>query len=490
MNREEIIRVYEAGPETVVDLVSSLLNSIVELKAITQKQSAEITELRTRVKSLENQLNQNSRNSGKPPSSDGFKKPNPKSLRESGKRPVGGQKGHPGHTLSMTDEPVHVVIHRVDTCSCGHDLTNTHTSSRERRQVWDIPPLSMEVTEHQAEIKHCPTCKRVNKAVFPSEITAPVQYGMGVKSLAVYLNQYQLLPYDRIQELFHDVFDHTLSQATCVNANEHLYDQLETVEAQIAEHIQTNDVAHFDETGMRVEGKRHWLHVASTDAYTHYAVHRNRGEIGINAAHILMEFSGTALHDAWHPYWLYPCHHALCNAHHLRELTFIFEQENQKWAKAMIGLLLEIKQSVDARRDVVDTLNAEEIAAFVRRFDQIIDLGLAEDAKMNPLVQEKVKKKGRVKQSKAKNLLVRMRDHRLEVLAFMCDFRIPFDNNQAERDIRMTKVQQKISGTFRSQQGAKTFCRIRGYISTLKKHSLSALRGIEAALQGKSFLPL
>lgn len=265
---------------------------------------------------------------------------------------------------------------------------------------------------------------------------------------------------------------------------------METVEAQIAERIQTSDVAHFDETGMRVEGKRHWLHVVSTTEYTHYTVHRNRGRMGIDAGNFLTEFSGTALHDAWHPYWLYPCYHALCNAHHLRELTFIFEQENQKWAKAMIELLLEIKQSVDARRGDVDTLDADEIAAFSRRFDRIIELGLAEDANMNPPLQEKVKKKGRVKQSKAKNLLIRMRDHRLEVLAFMCDFRIPFDNNQAERDVRMMKVQQKISGTFRSQQGAKTFCRIRGYLSTLKKHSLSALRGIEASLQGKSFLPL
>jgi transposase len=489
MKREDILKVYEAGPDAVVDLVQSLIR---EFTSVIEKQGTEIRELIARVKTLENQLNQNSRNSGKPPSSDGFKKPNPKSLRETGKRPVGGQKGHTGHTLSMTNEPDHVVVHRVDTCSCGHDLTDILASRSERRQVWDIPPLNMEVTEHQVEMKCCPSCFHLNKAAFPSEITAPVQYGLGVKSLAVYLSQYQLLPYDRIQELFHDVFDHNLSQATCVNANEHVFEQLERVEFQIAERIQTSDVAHFDETGMRVEGKRHWLHVASTTQHTHYAVHRNRGQMGMDAADILTAFSGTALHDAWHPYWRYSCHHALCNAHHLRELTFIFEQENQKWAKAMIQLLMEIKQSVDTRRDVADTLDAEEIDAFVRRFDRIIDLGLAEDANMNPPLgeKEKVKKRGRSKQSKAKNLLDRLQGHRLEVLAFMCDFRIPFDNNQAERDARMMKVQQKISGTFRSQQGAKTFCRIRGYLSTIKKHSLSALRGIEAALQGKSFLPL
>ncbi|MEX2462554.1 MAG: IS66 family transposase [Paenibacillaceae bacterium] len=480
MKREDILKIYEAGPDAVVDLVENLIRGF----------TSEIRQLEQRVKELENQLNRNRRNSSKPPSSDGFKKPNPKSLRESGRRSVGGQKGHPGRTLMMLDEPDHIIVHPVNACSCGYDLTATPLVRCERRQEWDLPPLRMEVTEHQAQMKCCPACGLMNKASFPTEIAAPVQYGTGVKSLAVYLNQYQLLPYDRIQELFHDVFGHELSPATCVSANEYLYDRLDTVEANIAERIRTSDVAHFDETGMRVEGKRHWLHVASTHRYTHYSVHRKRGQEGMDEADILPGFSGTALHDAWKSYWSYACHHALCNAHHLRELTFIYEQENQKWAKAMIELLLEIKQSVASRQDGADTLDAEEITAFVRRFDRIIELGLAEDERMNPPSKETVKKKGPAKQSTAKNLLDRLLNHRLEVLAFMCDFRIPFDNNQAERDVRMTKVQQKISGTFRSQQGAKTFCRIRGYISTLKKHSLSALRGIEAALQGKSILPL
>lgn len=476
MKRDQILKACQEDPESIVALIAHLEENVRSLEA--------------RVKTLEDQLNKNSRNSSKPPSSDGFKKPNPKSLREKGKRSIGGQKGHPGHTLSMTDKPDHVVVHQLDTCTCGQGLMDSPVIRSERRQVWDIPPLKMEVTEHQAEIKCCSACGSVNKASFPEEVTAPVQYGARVKSMTIYLNQYQLLPYDRIQELFHDVFGHGLGQATCVSVNHHLYNQLETMEADIIERIEESDVVHFDETSMRVEGKNHWLHVASTDQYTHYTVHEKRGKIGMDEASILPTFSGTAVHDAWRPYWGYSCHHALCNAHHLRELTFVYEQGNQKWAKEMIDLLLEIKQTVDNKRGTTETLDADEIAVFSRRYDQIIKVGLVEEARLNPPEQATPKKRGRAKQSKTKNLLDRLQTHRLEVLSFMCDFRIPFDNNKAERDVRMTKVQQKISGTFRSEQGAKTFCRIRGFISTIKKHSLSVMKGIEAALEGKPFLPL
>lgn len=474
MKREDILKVYEAGPEAVVQLVESLW--------------AHIQQLDARVKVLEAQLNKNSRNSGKPPSSDGFKKPNPKSLREKGAHPVGGQKGHPGHTRFFVNEPDHIELHRVTTCSCGHSLEQTPTVHHERRQVWDKPPLKLEVTEHLAEVKCCPKCGSRNKAMFPTGVTSPVQYGASIQSLLVYLSQYQLLPYERIQELFQDLFNHKLSQATCVRANRYLYDKLEAVETQIAEHIQSNAVVHFDETGMRVLGKTNWLHVASTAEYTHYSVHLKRGQEGSDAAGILPLFANTAMHDAWKPYWRYNCLHVLCNAHHLRELTFIFEQEGQKWAKAMANLLVSIKGVVDQRRGTTDTLELEQIVAFVRQYDRILELGLIEDMRMNP-PQPVVKKQGRTKQSKAKNLLDRLSERKVETLAFMCDFRIPFDNNQAERDIRMTKVQQKISGTFRSTQGAESFCRIRGYISTMKKQSLSVIQGIEAAFLGRSFLP-
>lgn len=465
--REEIIKVYEAGPEAVVELTESLLE---------------------RIKHLEGQVNKNSRNSSKPPSTDGFKKPQPKSLREKGKRPVGGQNGHPGRTLIMTEQPDHVIVHHVATCSCGHDLEQVEATRQERRQVWDIPPLKMEVTEHRAEAKICPLCGNLNKAEFPSDVTAPVQYGTGVKSLMTYLSQYQLLPYDRIREFFQDLFEQDISQATCIQANESLYERLKDSEADIVERIKTNDVVHFDETGVRVEGKLHWLHVASTPEYTYYSVQKQRGQVGIDAAGILPSFSGIAVHDAWKPYWRYSCLHALCNAHLLRELTFIFEQEGQAWADAMSILLLEIKKRVEEKKGSVDALELEEVTAFVKRYALIIEMGLAEDARLNPQQPKAVKKRGRTKQSKAKNLLDRLVEHQKEVLAFMHDFRVPFDNNLAERDVRMMKVQQKISGTFRSKQGAETFCRIRGMISILKKHSLSVIEGIRAAFEGKSIL--
>ncbi|MFZ2948859.1 MAG: IS66 family transposase, partial [Desulfuromonadaceae bacterium] len=444
MKREDIYKVYEAGPDAVVHLVESLL--------------ATIARLEERVKKLEEQVNKNSRNSSKPPSSDGFKKPQPKRLREKGKRPVGGQKGHPGRTLYMTEQPDHMVVHPVLTCSCGHDLEQIEAKRYERRQVWDIPPQKMDVTEHRAETKVCPVCGCLNKAEFPSEVTAPVQYGTSVKSLITYLSQYQLLPYDRIREFFQDLFEQDISQATCIQANESLYQRLKDSEADIVERIKLSDVAHFDETGVRVEGKLHWLHVASTTEYTHYSVQAQRGQVGIDAAGILPSFSGTAVHDAWKPYWKYTCLHALCNAHLLRELTFIFEQEGQVWADAMSKLLIEIKKRVDEKKGSVDALELEEVMAFVQRYDRIIELGLAEDARMNPQQTKTAKKRGRTKQSKAKNLLDRLVDHQKETLAFMYDFCVPFDNNQAERDVRMMKVQQKISGTFRSKQGAETFC--------------------------------
>jgi len=475
MNREDILKVYEEGPEAVVELVQSLF--------------AIIARLEERIKKLEDQVNKNSRNSSKPPSTDGFKKPQPKSLREKGQHPVGGQKGHPGRTLSMTDQPDHISVHRVLTCSCGHDLEEIEVLRRERRQVWDIPPQTMEVMEHQIEVKKCSVCGCLNKAEFPSDVTAPVQYGTGFKSLMSYLSQFQLLPYDRIRLFFHDLFKQDISQATFIQANEVLFEQLEAVETDLAKRIQTSPVAHFDETGVRVEGKLHWLHVASTSECTHYSVQTKRGQLGMNAANILPEFAGIAVHDAWGPYWKYPCLHALCNAHLLRELTFIFEQEGQAWADTMTKLLLEIKKSVWKEKDSTDGLEGTKVRSFVQRYDKIIEMGLAEDARLNPHQPKIEKKRGRVKQSKAKNLLDRLAVHQKEVLAFMHDSRVPFDNNLAERDVRMMKVQQKISGTFRSNQGAVTFCRIRGFISTLRKHSLSVMEGIRAAFEGVSILP-
>ena len=479
MKREEILATYEAGPEAVIKLVNTLMATIFE-------QSEQITALQERVKILEAQLHKNSRNSSKPPSTDGFFKP--RSQRQKSDKPVGGQKGHPGHTLQMVDNPHRTIIHRVSRCNnCGSSLEETQAIGYERRQVFDLPPIKVEITEHQAEKRLCPHCGCLNKASFPEEIQQPVQYGPRLKAIAVYLSQYQLLPYERASELFADLFGHQLSQATLVNANQTAYEILEPAEQEIKRQVVDSPVVHVDETGMGVNGKREWLHVASTGILTCYAAHPKRGHEATEAMGILPDFQGVAVHDFWKPYFKYDCRHALCNAHHLRELTGILEQDKQEWAKDMIDLLLEIKKAVDKRRTVADKLDPVQIKGFEERYDQLIETGMAENPP--PISRGQPGRRGRKKQSKAKNLLDRLHEHRQKALAFMYDFNVPFDNNQAERDVRMMKVQQKISGTFRSAQGANIFCRIRGYISTVRKNSLSVIDAIQAAFEGHPFIP-
>lgn len=480
MNREEIINVYNSGPDAVVEWVQSLF-------IIIEKQAARITELEARVTSLENQLKQNSRNSSKPPSSDGYKRPSPKSLRTPGANKSGGQVGHPGSTLRITQIPDRIIVHPLTICTCGCSLADSPILRTEKRQVIDLPPFRAEVTEHQIEVKRCPTCGHSTKAVFPQDVTAPVQYGPRMRGLGVYLSQYQLLPYKRIAELMGHWFGHCPSEATILKANEQVYLQLDTVEHEIAESIVQSAVAHFDETGLRVEGKLWWCHIASTEQLTHYTVHRKRGVDAMEDANILPRFEGTAVHDSWNPYFQYGgCHHALCNAHLLRELTFLHEQEKQVWAKSMSDLLLEIYQSVKKSREQEQTPDLPTIMGFVARYDHILQEGFSEEARTQPS-EPREKKRGKTKQSKSKNLLDRMQERRSSVLSFLCDPDIPFDNNQAERDVRMVKVQQKISGTFRSEDGANIFCRIRGYVSTAKKSSLSVMEAIYGALQGQPY---
>lgn len=474
--REEIIDACSTSPNVIADLLLFLLKENAELKQ--------------RVKALEDQINKNSRNSSKPPSSDGLKKPAPKSLREKGKRSVGGQDGHPGRTLRMADTPDHIIIHPVSSCPCGCNLEDVPVIDRIKRQVFDLPPMEIDVTEHQAEIKRCPTCHAEVKASFPSDINSPVQYGSRLKALGVYLNQYQMIPFDRICEFMEDVFDHSLSEATLLNANANLYEQLKPAENAIKDQIIASSVVHFDETGMYVGGTRQWCHTASTSKLTHYAVHVKRGKEAMIDIGILPLFTGTAVHDCWDSYWYFIlCLHALCNAHILRELIFVLEQEKQLWAKDMIDLLLEAKAAVLAKRQTGDMLDIAQIADLTNRYNRILKAGFAEDACCNPVEPKPEGKRGKAKQSYPKNLLDRLKDRQHEVLRFISDTNVPFDNNLVERDQRMNKVKQKVSGTFRSQGGANEFCRIRGYISTVKKHSLSVLNALYDALCGRPFIP-
>lgn len=470
---EEALAIYHAGPEAVVKTICEL--------------SAKLVELEERLKALEDRIAKNSRNSSKPPSSDGFRKP--KSRRENSGRAPGGQEGHDGHRLEAVEDPDHIIEHPIKECEqCGHSLEEVPAYAHERRQVFDLPPMKLEVTEHQAEIKPCPHCGHENKGSFPTEVQGPVQYGPRIKSVMVYLSAYQFIPYGRLQELFSDLFSCPLSQGTLVGANQECAEHLADTEQQIKDHILRSSVAHFDETGLSVQGKLSWLHVAGTQDATAYLVHPKRGQEAMDEMGILPRFQGTAVHDHWESYFAYECDHALCNAHHLRELIFVSEQYRQPWAQEMIDCLLDIKALVDKRKTAANSLSSEEIAQFEQRYDEILAKGFLENPSP-PLAEDAKKKRGRKKQSKSKNLLDRLQQERKETLAFMHDFSVPFDNNLAEKDIRMMKVQQKISGTFRSDGGADVFCRIRGYLSTVRKNAVNILEAIQAAFNRHAFIP-
>ena len=479
MTREEAQAIYRAGEETVVRILLELDRKVHEL---TLRMDAS----ERRGKHLEDQLAKNSRNSSKPPSTDGFKKPEPKSLREKSARSSGGQPGHAGQTLARVETPDQVELHRVEHCECcGRTLSSRPSEGVEKRQIHDLPPLRLIVTEHQSETKHCP-CGHINKAAFPEGVNAPVQYGPGVKAAAVYLKNYQFLPYERTCELMGDFFGCAMSEGTLANLIGECHERLEAPVQQIKEQITGTPVAQFDESGSRVEKKLWWLHVASTSNATYYDIHPKRGSEALDDIGILPHYAGRAIHDFWKPYFGYECAHGLCNAHHLRELIFVHEQHQQGWADTMIDCLLEIKAEVARTRPTAHALTRKQLRSFEALYQTILDEGYAQ----NPLTPAPAsKKRGRQKKTKPRNLLERLDGHRREALAFMYDFDVPFDNNLSERDIRMMKVQQKISGMFRSEAGAKAFCRIRSYISTARKNALGALNAITRVFAGNPFVP-
>lgn len=470
----------ELDKEALISLIQALQQRVRELEGTVAEQAAVI-------RSLRDQLAKNSHNSSKPPSSDGLKKSRTRSLRQKTGRRSGGQKGHKGHTLRMVERPDHIRVHKASTCPhCGTDLQSVEPCGYEKRQVFDVPPVRIEVTQHQAEIKVCSTCGERVKGDFPSNVTQPVQYGPRLKAQASYLNNYQLLPLARTCELLGDFYGHTPAEALVLDANVAVVHQTEPPLATIKQQLIAAEVAHFDESGLRVEGRLNWLHVTSTDHLTYYGVHPKRGREGMNAIGILPAFEGQAVHDHWKSYFTFHnCQHALCNAHHLRELQFVVEQYEQPWAQEMAQLLVEIKGEVDAASPDQTSLPPERIVHFERRYDELIGQGLEANP---PPAEPPPKKRGRKKQSPPKNLLDRLQQYKPQVLAFMYDFRVPFDNNLAERDVRMVKVKQKVSGGFRTRTGAETFCTIRSYISTVRKQGRNVIDAIHDALIGNPFI--
>ena len=442
-----------------------------------------ILALQERVIQLEEMIHKDSHNSHTPPSqSPHFPI---KNLREkTGKQP-GGQAGHPGKTLKMVNQPDRIVTRRVTRCDwCGKDLSAVPAEEYERRQVFDIPSIVCEVTEYQAEKKRC-SCGYLNTALFPETVNAPVQYGINLQCLLTILSAYEYMSYDRISELIEQLTGYRVNESTVYSFQDKLYDNLADFEEKSKVHLMQSEVIHNDETGIPIEGKQRWLHVTSTEELTHYAVDTKRGKEATDRIGILPHFHGTTVHDGWVPYFGYEeCKHGLCNAHHLRELTFFEEEEKAVWATSLKSLLLSAKAKVTkAGGEGKDHLDQATLQSIESQYREIL-----EEAKSSLTPPLRTGKRGKPKKTRQQNFIERLLEHKDSVLAFAYDFRVPFDNNLAERDIRMVKLKDKVSGTFRSHHGAECFARIRGYISTVRKNGGNVFEEIKNALCGQPFL--
>jgi transposase len=468
------------------ELINRQQEQITLLERELSMQQEQRTQFAEQVKALQERLAKDSHNSHLPPSSDRFSR-QPKSLRKkSGKKP-GGQEGHPGKTLLFSPCPDEVIVHPVDRCEqCQADLRQIPPSMVERRQVVDVPPARLLVREHHSEQKQCPQCQQITVAPFPAEVRAPVQYGPRIAAMAVYLVQQQLLPLARACEVMEDLLAVSLSEGTLCDLIGRCASNLAEVEQHIKEALIASCVIHQDETGLYVTGHRQWMHVTCTPTLTHYGVHASRGREALDAIGILPRFVGTSVHDGWRSYFLYACAHALCLVHLLRELTFLAEEQGLEWAADLKALVLWMKEATDeARQHGLATLHPLEVEDWQAQFVVLV----AHADATTPTAQAPPGTKGRAKQSAARNLLDRLIGDQEAVLAFLHCLVVPFDNNQAERDIRMVKVQQKVSGSFRSEAGATAFCRIRGYLSTLRKQGLDLLASLEATLRGHPIFP-
>lgn len=450
-------------------IISTLLAKIAEQEKTIQQQAARISE-------LEKRLNKNSSNSSKPPSSDGLgKPPRTSSLREKGKHNSGGQKGHKGSTLKQTESPDIIKKHTLLSCpDCHSSLSTTPVAKVIKRQVFDIPIPKIEVTEHQAEVKYCKCCNKKITASFPTGVLAPAQYGEVIRSWSVYYQYQHFIPEDRLQQLFSDLYGVQLATATLTNYNRLAFDSLASFEESVLSEVKAARVKNLDETGFRVAGKTKWLHVASTKTATYYHVSPKRKSL-------LDGLSGTVIHDHWKSYYnLEGVEHALCNQHHLRELKAITEHDKEAWAQNMTRLLriaLRCRHFYEHR--VMPDTRIKRITSI---YDKIIHDGLGYHETLMPLPCKG--KQGRRPRRTGHNLLLRLFHYKQDVLRFLHDPAVPFTNNDAERDLRMMKCKQKISGGFRSLQGAKQFARIRGFISTIRKQGLSVISSIQSIFSG------
>ena len=460
---------------------------IATLRSALSSRDEEIAVLKALLTKEQSKQKKNSRNSSKPPSSDKGRKKN-KNSRTPSDKPSGAQPGNAGATLNQVDNPDKEVPHSPEVCDeCGADLSDAAVVQTEKRQVFDMVAPTINVTEHQAQTKICPDCGRAIKADFPANVKAPVQYGPHVKAAIVDLNVQHFLSYERIQLFFKDWLGHRISGGLIYSSLQTAKAELADYEAHIRAKLLAEKVLHGDETGVYVTGRKSWLHVLCTSLLTLYQVHANRGSRAIDDLGILPEFTGVAVHDGYYSYQKYDkCQHALCHAHHLRELIYFHEEEQAVWAYQMTIWLRSVKRDRDQLIEQhTQNFSKRQVELYRRRYFQIIRQGLI-NAPPDP---PRKSNRGRAPKHPQRNLLNRLYQQHEWVLAFVYDFDVPFDNNQAERDLRMVKTKQKVSGTFRSQKGAEAFAAIRGYISTAKKNQQDLLDAIAKIFQGEPFMP-
>lgn len=462
-----------------------------ELEALVFELRARVVEQDRVIAELRGQLGQNSRNSSKPPSSDGYGKPAVKkdrSLRKRSGRKPGGQDGHGGAHLQRVAVPDELIEHEPAACGgCGGDLAGAERvpDGEESRQVFDLPEeIALRVIEHAAVQRLCADCGQVSTGSFPAGVQAPVQYGSRMRALGVYLHVFQHIPYDRARQLIFDMTATEVSTGTLKGWVDLAALGLCEFDEQLRGLLRAAPVVHFDETGARIAGRLGWIHSASTDTLTRYTAHARRGVVAMDAAGVLPGFRGVAVHDGWKPYAAYnDAIHALCAGHHLRELLAAQEQ-GQAWALGMSCLLLDTLALVDqARAADRAALSDAALSELDDSYRELIALGYSEHPGLADSAALQIKR------TKAQNLLLRLDCQQAEALRFAHDFRVPFTNNLAEQDIRMVKLQQKISGCWRSAQGASSYLRVRSYISTARKQGQRPLAVLAALSAGRPWLP-
>ncbi len=448
---------------------------------------AEVERLTARVGELERQLKTNSQNSSKPPSQDVYVKPAPKSLRRKTGRGPGKQPGTPGANLRFVADPDSVINHVPVACSgCGKGLRHRPDVGALRRQVHDLPEIRLVVTEHRLHQRRC-GCGALTTAAAPAEATGPACYGPNLTALAAYLLTYQHLPIARACALLTEVTGMAVSTGWVSSVLGRIAPRLASFTDATQAAIAAAPVAHFDETGLRVLGKNRWLHSASTAWLTAYFLHEKRGRDAIDAFGILDGFAGVAVHDGWHPYRTYDLTHALCNAHHQRELQAAAEAHPERsWPEALSAVLDELNAAAHTARDLdLDRIPEEVLTSLTSRYDTYVQAGL----RLHPRNHRGHPQGGRPSQSPARRLLDRLEKYRGDVLRFAFDLTVPFTNNQAERDIRMTKTQLKVSGGWRTEHGASTWLTVRSYVSTVGKNGLNVITALRDAITGNPWLP-